>query len=305
MSWITDKKLSEFSEDFFKDIDMSCLTFLDSINKDEKHNVYAYLYETFHNYNLIYDEALEKKKIELRIWEQADRLNHLYETTQYEYNPIWNVDGTETTERDVTNTDTMEKSTGFTNTRTHDLTEGNTGTDKRTDALQSQRTDNLTENTTETGTDTITHTGTDNTTSSGSSDSKTQDYPMNGTAKDREHVSATKNGTNNNTKNLTDTDTKNLSTEVKNTGTETVSNTGTVTTENTETRTTTGTVKDDNSGTENATNNGTVKEKIVHTRSGNIGVTMTQQLIEAERRIILLMYTQLVLTIEDFFFLDM
>lgn len=305
MAWITDKKLNEFTSDFFKDIDMSCLTFLNDLNKDELHNVYNYLYETFYDYNLVYDEAIEKRRIELRIWQEADRLNHLYETTKYEYNPIWNVEGTETTERILESTDNATQTVDITNTKTHDLTDKEQTEYNTTNKNTNKRTDDLTENITETGTDNITHTGTDNTSITNDSTGMTYDYPMNGSEKSRQKQTSTENGSNNKTKNLSDNETKNLSTEQKKTGTQTVEDDGAETNKGISTNTTTGTITDANGGTIKDEKNGNIKETIKQTRGGNIGVTMTQQMIEAERRIILVMYTQLVLTIEDFFFLDM
>ena len=128
--------------------------------------------------------------------------------------------------------------------------------------------------------------------------------------------------------NTTQTDTKNLSDNETNkvygfnssvgvndsersethTGTDTVTNTGTVTTANTGTDsvTNTGTVRTVTSGTDQTTYNttdadtgtiqhadgGTDSETITHrlTRSGNIGVTTSQQMIQSERELVMWNY---------------
>lgn len=112
---------------------------------------------------------------QLHVWQE------LYDTTQYEYNPIWNKDGTfsETVTRDLKATEDFtdthnlqDKNTrNYEDKETRDLKGTNDVTDTTTDSVygfnssteapSSKRVDVVDQDTTDTGTDTINHTGTD------------------------------------------------------------------------------------------------------------------------------------------------
>ena len=72
------------------------------------------------------------------IWEK------LYETTQYEYNPIWNVDGTVVEDRDLGGTDYLTDDHTTTRTHTDTITRTNNNTDTRTHGLTDTITHGLT-----------------------------------------------------------------------------------------------------------------------------------------------------------------
>ena len=192
--------------------------------------------------------------------------------------------GTETSDVDETDTRTdnlTHRKTGTetsdvdeTDTRTDNLTHGKTGTETRTDNLSDTTTPNLTTTTsngvygfnsvsdvpadtqsqTATGTNTETHTG-------------TEQRQYNLTDTDTGTQTTVKDGTNETTYNTTDTDT----------GTQTMVRDGTNETTFNTTDTDTGTQTTLDGGSDTHTRNYTL------TRSGNIGVTTSQQMIESER----------------------
>ena len=283
----------------------------------------------------------------------------LYDTLNFEYNPIENYDMLEIMTNDITSIQY-----GKTQTRTDNLTHSKTGTETETPNTTETRTDNLTHaktgtetetpNTTETRTDNLTHakTGTDTTTynttetdqpnlvkttenevfgfnSSTGVDSDSQDVSTTGTD------TKTKTGTEALGYNTQDTDTgtqtlaktgtdqKTYNTQDANTGTQTLAKTGTdqktYNTQDADTGTQTlaktGTdqktynTQDANTGTQTLAKTGTDQKTYntqdadtgtqtnadsgidTHTRnyrlsrSGNIGVTTSQQMIMQEREI--------------------
>lgn len=287
---ITNKFVKDEGVELFSTLDFSCLDFLDSINKDDKHNLYQYLYTTYYNYELVFEKPLLQRKLENTIWENADALNHLYETTQYDYNPIWNKDGI------ITEIITIEGSDGrtITDNGTKDITDNRTK--NRTLDMDISRNDGGNVSVTNTGTNTVKDTGTDsdNTTSN----STMSDYPMSSnTAQARETTSAT--GSNTKTLNTTSTETLNT------TNKETRNLTGSENRDDIEKIVDEGTVteKNGNTQTQEGQNKSTETKEVKET--GNIGITMTQQMIEAERNIILVMYTRIVSLLKDFFYLNM
>lgn len=203
------------------------------------------------------------------------KYDHLYKLFNLDYNPIWNVDGTETTQRELTNnsetsgttTSTLKHNTRTENsnrdTMTYDTTDrmtynsGVSTSDSDTINRTDTRTDNLSENTEDnkarTTFDTSTFYDTDKTTFT-----KTNT----GTSGNVESVSDIKTGSESKTGN--DTGTK--------TGTETRSITGEVTNTGTDSTSTT------NSGLVD----GSTNENITLTRQGNIGVTTTQKMAMEE-----------------------
>lgn len=192
--------------------------------------------------------------------------------------------GTETETPDLTDTRTdnlSHRKTGTetadideTDTRTDNLTHGKTGTETRTDNLTDTTTPNLTTNTantvhgfnsaagvpsgeqvgTETGTNTVTHTGTEQ-----------KQYNLSET--DTGTQTTVKDGTNETTFNTTEQDT----------GTQTTTRTGETEMEYNLSEQDTGTQTLLDGGQDTHTRNYEL------TRSGNIGVTTSQQMIESER----------------------
>ncbi len=212
-------------------------------------------------------------KKQLHVWEE------LYDTTQYEYNPIWNKDGT------ISELITRNLAT------TEDVTDDNTRTDNLTD-LQTRdatdtRTDNLTDLQTRDATDTTTNNLTDEQTRdlAGTSDSTTTRnvYGFNGsTATPAEQT-------------IQDVDTTDTGTITdEHTGTQTDAHTGTITDSHTGTQTDahTGTITDAHTGTQtdnriidrDTTDTGTINT--LRTEQGNIGLTSTQQLIQEQREVV-------------------
>ena len=230
-----------------------------------------------------------------------------WETLSFEYNPIENyrmvermTDDETVTEygKSTTRTDNLtHRKTGTetadideTDTRTDNLTHGKTGTetvtvdetDTRTDNLTETTTPNLTTNTantvhgfnsaagvpsgeqvgTETGTNTVTHTGTQTTVKDGENETT-----FNTTETDTGTQTTVKDGENETTFNTTETDT----------GTQTTVRDGTNETTFNTTDTDTGTQTVLDGGSDTHTRNYEL------TRSGNIGVTTSQQMIESER----------------------
>ena len=115
-----------------------------------------------------------QKKIKLKLLTNIYKYSRLYETTVLEYNPLWNVDGTEertiSRERDGSTTDTYnetttDKKTGSdsdTKTGTDIQTTGKTTYDSNTfyDTEKNTDTPNTTDTLTYNNTNTNTHTGT-------------------------------------------------------------------------------------------------------------------------------------------------
>lgn len=229
-----------------------------------------------------------------------------------EYNPIWNVDGTisETETRDLeanhTGTDTIAKSGTDSLAKTGTVTDAKTGSDALaktgTEAVAKSGYDSLAKTGTETlgkdGTETIAQTGTDTVTNTGTT---TTDNGING-FDSLESVQAgvsvtTPDLTNTNTKNLTDTktydttditthnttDTQNYNssetTTHNTTDTQTYGSSETTTNNTTDTQT----YNSSNTDTKNLTDTdeGTITR--VTERTGNIGVTKTQELLESDR----------------------
>ena len=196
-----------------------------------------------------------------------------FATYAAEYDPISNYDMEEVMTDDETVTEY-----GRTNLRT-DNTQS-----ERTDNTQSERTDDLlnerTDDTTLLHTQNLTHVKSGTETQAPEITVETGDsvYGFNSStavpSTDRTEVSS---GQDTKTYNVTDTDTDSQTDRA--TGTVSTSNTGTVTEENTGTVTVenTGTVRNADSGSDTQTRNYTL------TRKGNIGVTTSQQLLQAER----------------------
>lgn len=195
--------------------------------------------------------------------------DRLYTAYTSEYNPIWNVDGsiTETETRDLAADHTGTDTTGSTGTDT----QKHTGTESTSDTGTDTMTHTGTETVADSGTDSESRSGTDRKETSGSvygfdssgavpSDSGSE------TVTAGIGTSTTYGKTEENTKNLTD------STQYGKTEENTKNLTDSTTYGRTDT--TTHNTKD--------TDKGTITRQT--TRGGNIGVTMTQQLLEADSK---------------------
>lgn len=203
----------------------------------------------------------------------GDNWSKQWATTQLTYNPINNYD---MSERMVNDTHVMQY--GKTETRTNNLSHGKTGTETESPNVTETRTDNLshektgteteTPNTTQTTTPNLTNTETD--TINGFNSNV-------GVESNGRNLTAT--GTN------TTTNTGNVETEYDvidtDTGTQTLARTGQTQTRFDLMDTDTGTQTNASTGTDSTTRN------YVLTRTGNIGVTTTQQMIEQERKLLL------------------
>ena len=195
---------------------------------------------------------------------EAEKWQLLYNTQYYKYNPIWNKDGlitrTETETRDLQNSRTQdsEKSINRDGTTTRNLTDSETQDSTQTNNISETTTNNLTDNTTQTI-------------------DRTDERKVAGFNSEA-YVNAEQ----------TTTDSSNTST-TENTGTVDRENTGTIAVENETNRTQTGTVNENEKGTETeqitagGSETGTVTREYTDKETGNIGITMTQQMIDAER----------------------
>lgn len=212
-------------------------------------------------------------KKQLPVWEE------LLATTQYEYNPIWNKDGTihELITRDLAATEDVSDD----NTRTDNLTDLQTrdATDTRTDNLTDLRTDNLTDLTTNNLTDEQTRD------LAGTSDSTTTRnvYGFNSSTGEPseqtiQDVDTTDTGTITDEHTGTQTDTHTGTQTDTHTGTQTDAHTGTITDSHTGTQTDNRTIDRD------TTDTGTIDT--FRTEQGNIGTTSTQSLILEQRDVV-------------------
>ena len=245
------------------------------------------------------------------IIETLNRVNWTkeYETLSVQYAPIENYDMTEVMTNDQTATQF-----GHTNTMTNNLSHTKTGTEQQTPNTTETRTDDLeqvtdstetqTPNTTETRTDDLeqttdsTETGTPATTSTTTPNTTTATDVF-GFNSSTAVPAGTQTMTGSTTTTLSGTDTKDVDATVTNSGTvttrrtgtdtkdvdSTVSNSGTVTTARTGTDTMTYNTTDADTGmqtnAESGTNTTTRNYRL--TRSGNIGVTTSQQMLAQER----------------------
>lgn len=190
---------------------------------------------------------------------------HLYETTQYEYNPIWNKDGT------IVDTETRNLAAGHTDTETRNLASGSSTTETRnlTGSEDTTETRNLT------GSDDTTETrnlaGTEDSTTTHSTSA--YDSASTFTNRDRTELDKDTSDTGSVTTEKDTTEGGTITTEKDTTDGGTVSVTGT--------GSDTGTV----SRQYTASDTGTVTHR--RTEQGNIGITTTQQMIKEEREIAL------------------
>lgn len=219
----------------------------------------------------------------------------LWATMGLTYNPIENYSMTEEMRNDITETDY-----GKIDTFTHGHTE--TETLNKTDTITHGTTETLTLNTTEQDTKNLTDTLTLNTseqdtknlsdteTPATSETSTTEAQGFNSSAyQPSERTTTAKSGTDTTTHTGTDTVLKTGTEGTTHTGTDTTVRSGTETTGKTGTEATayTGTDTRAHSGQDMNAQSGTdtTERNYTLTRSGNIGVTTSQQMIESERKL--------------------
>jgi len=287
---------------------------------------------------LIYPRSVIQSAITLELIAKKYMLDTLYDTMNFDYNPIWNVDGTETLEFERHNTGTVGNAgtTGETVSRSVDIDETHTGTTADAHTGTTTTADTGTDTTAHTGTETTVedysdsvthggtvttnHTGTDTTAHTGTvgvTDDTTDTATTSKTAyNDATFINAEKvvdvidkdttttyNETTQETRNLSDaeiintndetekdvTDTKTLATQDQRTlnTQEQTTHADTVTTTNNLTDTHDEDHSETRSGTESNTRTDNLTETYeeTKTRSGNIGVTSTQSLIQQEREV--------------------
>lgn len=240
-------------------------------------------------------------QVMIGVWsrKELDVWTKLFETTQFEYNPIYNYDRTEEW-TDSTDDKTRKDSTGTDTEKTVDTKDLKNDTENNTDVTttggeHSTRTDKLTEETDTTRT--LNQTGQTETNSSVANTGEDKTIhnvaPFNSETVQEAYDDTTKLGSNTNTKstvkpNLTDTETTK----------ETKKNTGTVENDSdiTSLETTEGRTIEKMTGTDTITRDGKnavredVERSIENLRKGraygNIGVMSTQQMIEMQREVV-------------------
>ena len=214
-----------------------------------------------------------------------ERWEKLYSTFELEYNPIENYNMEEV----MTDDETVHEY-GKTTQRTDNLTHAKTGTETETDNLQEQRTDNLSTQRTDNLSKSVnrdtteTHNTTDTETPNLTNNTENKIFGFNSNVgADSDSQTMTSTGTTTNAKTGTvETETEETET---NTGTQTTLNTGTQANTKTGTVQMTHNTTDKDTGTQNTATGGTDTDTRNYTlhRSGNIGVTTSQQMIQAER----------------------
>ena len=214
--------------------------------------------------------------------------SQLLKSTVLEFNPLWNVDGTETTTR------TLEQDGTVTNARSGTLQNAHSGTDGQQQSISGTYGKTGTETDAKTGTNTDVHTGTDTVVDSGTvgvqhsgndttTNSKTTTEGT--TFYDTDKSVLTRNTNDTTTTNMQKTDTKNLSDST--TFGETNTLTHNTTDSESKTVQTTDTYNSSNTETRNLSDLETRDlldtERIILERHGNIGVTTTTKLLQEFR----------------------
>lgn len=262
---------------------LDALQLPEEMTEDEKEEIKYNLLAETQELEILYPDPESMKhailywsKKELEVWTK------LYETTKYEYNPIYNYDRTE--EETVTTSGTNQASgqDSRTGSGTDSSTVQNSGSDST--AHGHVITNSGTDSTTHTGTDTTLRTGIENVAHSGTGNvmhsvQAYDDQVLQSQSADAE----TRNFSDNTTRNLSDAETLNLTDETTHDLKETHSGTDSVTyggkTTNTGTRSDSDSVTYGRKDTRNETITRTVRAY------GNIGVTTTQQMIQSSRDI--------------------
>lgn len=232
--------------------------------------------------------ATEKQKLSnIIISMYYERWEKLYDTMSLEYNPIQNYDMIEQMTDDETVHEygkTLQRTDNLTHTKTGNDTETNNLQEQRTDNLSDQRTDNLSKSIDRNVTETYDTDDTETPNLTNSTDNKIFGFNSSiGVDSDSQTVTATGSTTKAKTGTVeTETD----ETEA-NTGTQTTQHTGTSTNAKTGTVQLSHNTTDNDTGTQNTVSGGSDTSTRNYTlrRSGNIGVTTSQQMIEAERNV--------------------
>ena len=252
---------------------------------DDMLDVYQRYIKANNSKREIYSDTEDMEDITEEVQERTELLfisnylkyQHLHDLFIAEYNPIWNVDGTETTTRNLT--DNKTTSAGGTDTTTHNTTDArttsNTETLNNTDTTTYNTTDSKTSTTAKTTFDSSAFLDTERVTESAGK-TGTEATAHAGTVGNAGSDTLLKTGTVGNA----GTDTLLKTGTVGNAGTDTLLKTGTVGNAGTDTLLRTGT--DTTQHTSNGTDATAVHETISFTRGGNIGVTSTQDLATQE-----------------------
>lgn len=198
-------------------------------------------------FEILYSDFNALKRI-IEIWSAKEKLvwQKMYNTVCYKYNPIWNKDGKSVW---------TERQTGS-GTRTE--TEKGTKTTKDNGTTNDEYTSTSTTTNKTTGTGTNTRSGQDETTGKVSAYDST-DFQN----REKTNSTASENNSTESTEDFTGNG------KVTNSGTKTISNTGDET----------------NNVSRETSDNNTGETTHEQSETGNIGVTMTQQMISAEREV--------------------
>lgn len=226
-------------------------------------------------FEILYADFNALKRI-IKIWSAKEKpvWQKMFNTTCYKYNPIWNKDGNIAWTESQTGSGTkQEKETGTkTNTGTSTITDDYISTTTETEKVADNYTSSSTTTNKTTGNGSGTKSGSDETTGKVSAYNST-DFQN----REKTNSSSNESNTTNSEENFTGTG------KVTNSGTKTtdgngkVSNSGTKTSENS---------SDETNNISRETIDSNTGETIhKQTETGNIGVTMTQQMISAEREI--------------------
>lgn len=228
------------------------------------------------NMSLVYPDY-DFMKLAIKNWSKSelDIWNRLYEAFTEEYDPLWNVDGTTTETRSISREGTESS------TNSNSLT----GKDTRVIAETGSKTNDITlttNNTTATTGSTTSNTqevseGTSTTTTSSTTTNSVKGFNSNDWVEHDKSVASSNDSTS--TTGETSTDVAGSST-----GNETLTGEQVTDQDETSILNTNDTLNrtETNSGTGSRTNEETVAETYTQRRQGNIGVTMSQQLLEAE-----------------------
>lgn len=262
---------------------LDALQLPEQMTADEKEEIKYNLLAETQELEILYPDP-ESMKHAILYWskKELDVWSRLYETTQYEYNPIYNYDRTE--EETVTTSGTNQASgqDSRTGTGSDNSTIQNSGSDSTTHGHVI--TNSGTDSTTHTGTDTTLRTGTENVAHSGTGNvmhsvQAYDDQILQSQSSDAE----TRNFSDNTTRNLSDAETVNLTDSTTHGLKETHSGSDSITyggkTTNTGSRSESDAVTYGRKDTRNETITRTIRAY------GNIGVTTTQQMIQSSRDI--------------------
>ncbi len=280
------------------------LTLPDGINKELAVN--KILQDTA-NYESFYTDP-EYLKFSIKLWGDVNywSFKKLYDTLNFDYNPIWNKDGTitETRERNESesgstqHTGTAEDGTETSNTRENGtkiatITETQTAGQEINDTAKTQTT-----STTESGADsrtvttaktTETDTTEDTTVESGIAGFNSADYAKNEKTETARTVGTdtTENGTETTAGTTNKTGSGTVSETESINGAKNETTNGTETTDGTETAVEKGstTRRAAETGTDEHTRTTGETERYERTERGNIGITTTQQMIKEEREV--------------------